>query len=65
MTRHEAKLAIESGKKVTHRYFDSKEWVTKSGFHYLFEDGNKILPHIFWKDREGEGWNDGWGLFND
>lgn len=67
MNKSEAKLAIASGKKIKHRYFDDHKYVKLSNDNrnlYEFEDGVKITPLMFWTDRIGKIYNDGWYLFD-
>lgn len=65
MTKHEAIIAMMEGKKVRHRFFSSDEWMTKTeDGMYLFEDGVKCTPSMFWMDRIGKEWNSGWEIFN-
>ena len=65
MTKDEAIQAMKEGKKVTHRYFDAGEFIQISADHQtiLFEDGNRIIFQLFWSDRVGSHWNDGWGIY--
>jgi len=64
MTKSEAIQAMREGKKVTHRYFTDDEWVkiTPTGL-YEFEDGVVCPSLLFWQDRQGEYWEDGWDVF--
>jgi hypothetical protein len=58
MTLQEAKQAARDGKKITHRYFTSEEFIEfKGGF--IFEDGNKV-PLDWWSK---DYLNDGWSIF--
>ena len=64
MTKAEAMIAIMEGKKIQHRFFASDEWMTKTeDGKYLFEDGVKCTPHMFWFDRSGPEWNTDWEIF--
>jgi len=62
MTRNEAIEAIKQGKKITHDYFSREEFVTiaANGDDYLLEDGVTVTRELFWWDRSGEHFNDGW-----
>jgi hypothetical protein len=55
MTKQEAIQAMTAGRKVTHTYFTDNEWVSIKGDVFVFEDGVKCPPWLFWMDRKGEG----------
>lgn len=63
MTKEEAIKAMSEGKKVRHKYFGLDEWVTMTpdGL-YLFEDGVKAKPSLFWKYRPESHWDKDWEL---
>lgn len=63
MTKQEAINAMQEGKKVTHRYFTSDEWMTMVGGDIMTEEGYKVPPKEFWQYRTDEFWNDGFELF--
>lgn len=65
MNREEAKKALREGKRLTHLYFTSEEWVqgvlVNNEFEgYLFEDGVSCSPDMFWKTRYTDAWDCGW-----
>lgn len=61
MTRSSAIIAMVRGEKVRHRFFSSDEWVKMNpDGKYEFEDGVVCSAELFWKDRSGELWYDGW-----
>ena len=64
LSKSEAIRAMREGKKVTHQYFTSDEWMrlTPSGL-YQFEDGVVCPSLLFWGDRKGEQWETGWSLY--
>jgi hypothetical protein len=64
MTKTEVIQAMREGQKVTHEYFTEKEWMqlTPTGL-YKFEDGVVCPSLLFWADRTGDKWEDGWSLF--
>jgi hypothetical protein len=65
MTKQEAIQAMLEGKKVRHRYFTHDEWMTinRAG-QILLEDGVAVQQWLFWRDRTGVGWEDGYTLLN-
>jgi len=63
MTKIEAIMAMEKGKKVTHEYFSPNEWMTIGGRGYVFEDGCTCEENEFWRLRTGGGWECGWKLY--
>lgn len=65
MTKSEAIEQMQLGKKLTHHYFDSKEWATMENGKIVLEDGVKCYPNEFWKWRTNESWNEGWELFQE
>jgi hypothetical protein len=64
MTKEEAIAAMKSGKKVTHKYFDEKEWATMVGGMIFLDDGVKCTPADFWQIR-WEHFETGWSLFKE
>lgn len=63
MTKSGAIIAMSYGKKVTHRYFSSNEWMTLENGNFVFEDGVKVSPREFWNDRSDKQWDDDWDIF--
>jgi len=64
MTKQEAILAMQQGKKVTHRHFGDGEWATMNEQGKItFEDGASIDSTLFWKDRSDSSFNEDWSLF--
>jgi len=63
MNKEEAFAQMRAGKKITHRHFGSEEWMTMEGSQIVFEDGCKVWPENFWRDRTDESWNDGYDFF--
>ena len=53
---------LNKGKKVSHRYFSSNEWMKldNNGVGFEFEDGYIVSPTAFWRDRSSEQWESGW-----
>jgi len=48
----QAKALLSAGKKLTHEYFTSSEWVKGQNGMYEFEDGCLCSPNDFWNGRE-------------
>lgn len=63
MTQQEAIAAMKQGKKVTHRYFSSDEWVTLQNGKLVTEDGCIHNWTMFWTIRSSEYWETDWSLF--
>lgn len=66
MNKEEAFKAMKEGKKVSHKYFNSKEWMTltKDGL-IEFEDGVVCEQEEFFKFRTSDAWEDGYKLFEE
>jgi len=64
MTKEEAIQAMKDGQKVTHRYFDSMEWMTMENGKIVLEDGVRCAPYEFWRWRLDASWNEGYSLLN-
>ena len=62
LTKAEAIQALKEGKKLTHRYFYSHEWIRQEGFTMIMEDGASIDTDTFWKEREGIGFENDWSI---
>lgn len=64
MNREQAKKALKEGKRLRHFYFTPGEWVqgvTKIGTtYYIFDDGCRCSPNMFWKSRYDSTWDCGW-----
>jgi hypothetical protein len=63
MKKAEAIEQLKKGKKLTHRYFSFDEWMVLNGLVLTFEDGVKITLDEFFRDRLGNGWEDGYSIF--
>ena len=65
MTKQEAITAMCEGKKVTHRYFTSDEWVksNQNGTIYILEDGVECSSFEFWRWRTDEAYLSDWEIF--
>ena len=61
LTLQQAKELAQTGIRMTHRYFDSTEWMVMVGNKIVFEDGNQVF---FNEWVEGKEWlKDGWSKF--
>jgi len=68
MDKAEALKALQHGKKLTHRWFTSEEWIESvdgRASTYRFEDGCICNDAEFWKFRSDESWDNGWSIFNE
>ena len=63
MTKHDAKAELFKGKKLTHRFFMSHEYIQIRCGNLIDED-ELVLPwKIFWENRTEKDWQTGWKLF--
>lgn len=66
MTKQEAIEAMKNGAKVTHRYFSEDEYIKFSEDGRIeTEEGYLCAPSLFWIDRRGEAWQDGWSIYGE
>lgn len=66
MTKDEAIQAMKQGKKVTHRYFASDEYVCiKTEDEFTFEDGVTCSPQEFFSTRNHRDWETDWEIFQE
>lgn len=65
MTKEDAIIQMRQGKKITHTYFLSDEWITIKNGKILFEDGVMSNFEEFWNLRNQDFWNDGYELYNE
>lgn len=63
MSKEEAIQSMKEGKKVTHRFFSSDEWMTIENGFLLLEDGVRISLEDFFNFRSDSLWNDGYELY--
>lgn len=64
MSKEEAIQAMKEGKKVTHRFFSSDEWMTIENGFLLLEDGVRISLEDFFNFRSDSLWENGYELYN-
>lgn len=64
MSKEEAIQAMKEGKKVTHRFFASGEWMTIEHDHLLLEDGVRISLEDFFHFRCDSLWENGYELYD-
>jgi hypothetical protein len=65
MTKDEAISAMKEGKKVTHRHFTDKEWISMKDGRILTEDGYNHDAREFWSYRKDKAFEEDWELFHD
>lgn len=63
--RLDAEKLMDKGLKVTHKFFNYNEWVTKQDGDMLFEDGHTCSPDEFWKYRRTSEWYSGWSVYEE
>ena len=63
MTKEQAIEKMKQGVKISHRYFNSHEWMTQRGCIIILEDGVECYAEDFWADRKDAAWNDGYREF--
>ncbi len=51
MNKLEAIIALKEGKRISHRFFDTNEWIEMGGSGIICEDGTSISFEVFWDDR--------------
>lgn len=61
MTKQEAIWAMEEGKKVTHRYFSSDEWISLVDRRIISEDG--VRHDSFWELHTDAAYETDWEIF--
>lgn len=64
MTKIDAILAMEQGKKVTHVHFSPEEWMTMEKGMIVLEDGVQCTPIEFWRWRTDSSWDEGYSILN-
>ena len=62
MSKEQMLEAMRNGKKVTHDYFTSDEYIYLKDGKIVSEDG--VTHDFFWLDRKGSNWETGWRIFN-
>ena len=65
MNKQEAILAMQEGKKVTHRYLYPNKWMAIMDGMIVLEKGFVDRTEDFWRWRTDPAWNDGYELFNE
>lgn len=65
MNKAQALRLMATDAKLTHPNFLDTEWITLNDEgEILTEDGCRIDQSMFWQDRSGESWEEGWACFN-
>jgi hypothetical protein len=64
MTKVEALQAMKAGKKITHQYYTSDEYLQMIGGMIYSEDGYRKGDELdeFWQKIQK--WEDGWSIYN-
>lgn len=62
MTIDEIKIALSQGKKVTHRFFDTHEYVYQNLLGQIVDETG-IVHTEFWEIRKDDHWKDGWDIY--
>lgn len=62
MTKGEAIIAMQEGKKVTHKCFDKWEWVTIMPDGGMMSECGEMSSELFWMYRTAWFWEYGWSL---
>jgi hypothetical protein len=60
MTKAEALLALDQGKTVRHRLFQSYEYIRRIDGALVDSEGITLLEDLFWMDRNTGIFNEGW-----
>jgi hypothetical protein len=64
MDKDEAIIAMQTGNRVTHRFFTEDEWITMEDNQTIItEEGYRIFADEFWDHRKGIEWQSGWSLY--
>jgi hypothetical protein len=66
MTRLEAKSALKTGKKITHKYFNNEEWVRfnpEFPYSLIDQDGLILNWDEFWYYRQDPIFDEGWEIY--
>ncbi len=64
MTKEDALIAMQNGKKVTHRYFTDNEYMYMENDMIFSEDGVHHKWSEFWDLRSSEDWETDWEIKN-
>ncbi len=66
MTKQEAKAHISGGQMVTHKYMEPDEYVEKDNVTGWYKLSGKysVEASMFWADRRGWQWDDGWEIYS-
>jgi len=65
MTKQEAIEAMKAGAKVTHRFFESKEWITMEGdLTIITEEGYAYSAVKFWAFKKSIHWETDWSIWS-
>jgi len=62
MNKEMAKTMLAQGFHLTHYLFSKDEFIYQEGMKIFTEEGYSISQEIFWQDRDGKSFDDGWNL---
>lgn len=65
MNKAQAIQALVKGVLLTHRYMSDNEYVYQRGTKMFMEDGASIDVITFWADRDNEGWEEDWEVYQE
>lgn len=66
MTKEDAIVKMQKGKKVTHPSFTDEEWMTMNNQGQIeLEDGVVCEPYEFWRWRQDEAWDKDYSVFEE
>lgn len=64
MTLSEAKVALNTGVKISHRFFDNHEFIMKDSKGNLRDENGLILIEtLFWQLRNNKYWQEDWNIY--
>ena len=64
LTKEQAITEMLNGKKITHRYFSSNEYIfMKLNDSKIYSEDGVCHGYNFWGHRQGDGWRNGYSIF--
>lgn len=64
MYKSEAISAMQTGQRITHRFFSDDEFITMKDGKVVDEKGYTFDPDEFWMERTGKDWETDWSTFD-